>query len=113
MGLTWWFGVKAPRRKRFEFCLIELSPVANVPSTGDYGCHPVIAMGVRRDLRMRGNPQHDRIHACSVRITFEYNSLNSTNARTPCAGIAVLRKLVFGGSKAFFPDVAYGACTGW
>src|SRR5438270_9496591 len=106
MRLTGWFGVKTPRRKRFKFCLIELFPIANVPSTGDYCRNAVIAMGVRRNLCMRGNSQHDRVHARFIRITFEYNSLNSANAGTPGAGIALLWKLVLGGSEALFAKVA-------
>src|SRR5438093_7919779 len=63
MGLTRWFGVEATRGKRFQFCLIELFPVANVPGAGEYGRNPVIAMGVRRNLCVRGHAQHDRVDA--------------------------------------------------
>src|SRR5438270_14033548 len=102
MRLTRWLGVKTPRRTRLKFCLIELFPVANVPSTGDYGRYPVIAMRVRRNLRMRGNSQHDRVHTRSIRITFEYKSLNSANPGTPGARITLLWELVLHRSEALF-----------
>src|SRR5260370_29998738 len=105
MRLTRWFGVKTPWGKGFKFCLIELFTVANVPGSRNYGRNAVIVVGVCGNLCMRGNSQHDRVHARFIRITFEYNSLNSANAGTPGAGITLLWELVLGGSEALFANV--------
>src|ERR1700733_9422769 len=112
MGLTGWFGVEAARGKRFKFCLIKLLPVPDVPGAGDYGRHPVIAMGVRCNLRMRWHAKHNCVHTRLIRITFEDHSLNSSHPGTACARIPVLWKLVLGGSKTPFPEVAREPCDG-
>src|SRR5207244_11601515 len=109
MGLTRWFGVEATGGKRFQFCLIELFPVANVPGARDYGRDPVIAMGVRRNLCVGGHAQHDRVDARLVRITFEHHGLNSANPGTASAGITLLRELLLGWRKTLFVE---GACDG-
>src|SRR5207302_3032843 len=105
MRLTRSFGVKTPWRKGFKFPLIELFPVANVPGSRDYGRNPVIAMGVRRNLRMCWHAQHDCVNPRCVRITFEHHSLNPSNSRTAGPGITMLRELTLGGSETLFAKV--------
>ena len=94
MGLAGRLGVEAAWGKRFEFCLIELFPVANVPGAGDYGRHPIVAMGVRRDLRMRRHAKHNCVHTRLIRITFEYPQsqfLQPRNCRCPDSRVVETR----------------------
>src|SRR5258708_17265633 len=82
MVLPRWLGVEASSRKSLKSRLVKLVAVPDAPSTGDYGCNPVIAMGVRCDLRMRRHAKHDGVHACLVRIALEYHSLNPDRKST-------------------------------
>jgi len=75
-----WFGVKTSRGKRLKFRLVELVPVSNAPRARDNRCYPVILMAVRGDLRMCRHAQHDRVHACLVRVTLKHDSFNSAYA---------------------------------
>src|SRR5215468_2403181 len=107
-----WLGVEAARGKRFKFCFVELFPVADAPGAGDYGCYAVVAMGMRRNFRVRRYAKHNCVHTCVIRITFEYHSLNSSNSRTASARIPALWKLVLGRSKTLFAEVDCGNCYG-
>src|SRR5258708_30744513 len=100
MVLPRWLGVEASSRKSLKSRLVKLVAVPDAPSTGDYGCYPVIAMRVRRDLRVRRNAKHDGVHACLVRISLEHHSLNSANPRTAPAPISWSWELVFGWGQA-------------
>ena len=57
-----------------------------MPSAGDYGCDPVVAVGVRSDLRMCRDAKHDGIYTCLVGIAFENHGLDAGNTGTSRAG---------------------------
>ena len=71
------FGVETTRRQRFECRRVVAGFVAEIPGFRHDGRHPVVAMGVRLDHRVRRNVQRDRVDAGLCRIAKQDGRLDA------------------------------------
>src|SRR5258708_33740216 len=98
----WWFGVETTRWQSFQFRLVKLIAVPDMPCAGDYRRNPVVTMGVRCDACMCWHAKHNGINAWLVWIALQTDGLDSPYAWGARTRIAHLGELVFCRTKAFF-----------
>jgi hypothetical protein len=76
----WWFGVETTRWQSFQFRLVKLIAVPDMPCAGDYRRNPVVTMGVRCDACMCWHAKHNGINAWLVWIALQNDGLDSPYA---------------------------------
>jgi hypothetical protein len=99
------FRVYAAWWQSLERVLIESISIAELPSTGDDGRHPIVAMSVSGNRGVRLDGQDDRVEAGSWRIAGKYFRAHTSEKGAP----DLFNNRVVDPKKMIRPSVATGA----
>ena len=74
------FCIEGALRKHARPGIVGLAAISKVPFARDNHRKPIVAVGMRRDVSMRGDLKFDGIRASLGRIAGQHNCLNSTDS---------------------------------